>query len=731
MAIAIAYGPLCGSTSEFFRLDDGDYVVNNEHVQAGLTWKSIGWAFTTFEASNWHPLTWLSLQLDYEWYGLSPGGYHLTNVILHALNAVLLLIVLSQLTGPFWPSAFVAALFALHPLRVESVAWIAERKDVLSTFFWIVTIGLYGWYVKRPSVLRYLAVVAAFVLGLLAKPMLVTLPCTLLLLDYWPLRRFSFGQQADSAGTMPKMALASEATAKPKQASLTWLIVEKLPLFVLSLGACIVTVLAQGVAKETVFVNLPWSLRVSNALHAYLGYLEKTLWPSHLVPIYTQPLDHFSLAQGIVGGIVVLLLTILCLTFIRYRQYLAVGWFWFLGTLVPVIGLVQVGIQTMADRYTYVPHMGLFIMIVWSLRDLLAGRFSRPVLACGAGVILVGCLITTILQARLWQDSLALWEHAVAVTDNNFAAYDNLGVSLIAKGRTAEAMPYFRTAIQIEPRFAMGHYHLGLALDEQQKWSEAAGCFAEALRLVPRMTQAMEELGLCYLKLEMMEEALAPIEMLAHAKPDSAEVHGNYCLVLLYLGRLAEAEREGKEALRLNPQIHEPKKLLGYVFALQGKLAEAEQLFRTAQVLEGPPRRLDAAASYYLAWSLEAQGKADAARAQYQYATQRFPRWSQKTREEAWRLSTDPDPKRRNGPLAVLRAQVANLATGDTDVSSLDTLAAAYAEAGKYPEAVATERKALSLVTGAITKEQADAMNQRLRLYEQGQSYRQTTSPGK
>jgi protein O-mannosyl-transferase len=719
LAIFLAYGHLCGADAEFFRLDDGEYVVNNPHIHDGLTFQSMRWAFTSFDAMNWHPLTWLSLQLDYELHGLSAGGYRLTNVILHAISSVLLLLVLTRMTGAFWPSAVVAGLFALHPLRVESVAWVAERKDVLSTLFWILTMGAYCWYVERPSRWRYLLVFISFALGLMAKPMVVTLPFALLLLDYWPLHRLDFGLVQDENNTSPE--------PDDTQVPWTWLILEKIPLFALSAAACVITVLAQGVMQETLFATQPWYLRILNAALSYMRYVIKTLWPGDLAPMYSQPLDQFPYWQSIVAVVIFVGITILCLAWIRRRPYLAVGWFWFIGTLVPVIGLMQVGLQTMADRYTYIPHIGLFLMLVWGAGESLSTRCSPALRACITTLLLLACLASSFLQARLWQDSITLWAHTVTVTTSNFAAYDCLGVSLMAKGRVNDALPQFRKSIELEPRYAKAHIHLGLALEDLQKWSDAAHCFATAIRLVPMMIEAHQELAKCYLTLQQMEEAQAPISVIVEAAPNSPISHGNYCMILLYLGKLPEAEREGAEALRLDPRLQEAKKLMGYIKAIQGKPAEAEQFFRSA-LYDGPANRPDSTAAYYLAWSLQAQGKTEAAREQYRLATQQSPRWPRLVREEAWRLATHPEARRRNGPLALLRAQVVSQAADDKDAGALEAVAAAYAELGQFPEAVNTQRKAIGFAGSSQSKELTEAMNQRLRLYEQGQPFREQTT---
>lgn len=711
IAVLIAYGQLFGSQTEFFRLDDGAYVVSNEHVHAGLTAKSIGWAFTSFDAANWHPLTWLSLQFDYELYGLNAGGFHLTNVLLHALNSVLLVIILLYLTKAFWPSAMVAALFALHPLHVESVAWISERKDVLSTLFWILTMGAYGWYVQRPGVGRYLLIVLSFALGLLAKPMVVTLPCVLLLLDYWPLNRFGW------------LTLPSPDPSRPR-ASLSWLLIEKIPLFLLSAAACVVTVLAQRVHETPIYAEFAWPIRFLNAALAYVTYLLKTFWPSNLAPIYSQPFDQFPVAIGITAAVALLVITLCCLWNYRRRPYMAVGWLWFLGTLVPVIGLVQVGIQTMADRYTYVPHIGLFILLIWALRDLLAARLTPAVLATGAIIILLACFVVTWRQALLWRDNIGIWEHAVAVTQNNFAAHDNLGVAMMVKGRTTDAIQQFHRAVEIEPKYAISHQHLGMAYQEQKRWPEAAASLSTAVHLAPHLLEAQQALVFSYVQQGKMEEALAPAAAVLQTQPDSASAHANYCMILLYRDKLAEAEREGLAALKLDPKMQEALRLMGYLRAIQGRPAEAETYFRATLQSEG---RLDASAAFYLAWALQAQGKTEQARELYRMALKQYPRWPVRVREEAWKLATDPDPLRRHGRLALLRAQVVQQAN-EQDPQALDTLAAAWAEVGNFKEAIAMQRQALAL---AKQVEMKDAMNERLQRYEKGEPFREAVKPAK
>lgn len=707
LAVLVLYSPLYSSQAEFFRLDDGAYVVTNEQVHAGLSPSSIAWAFTTFDAANWHPLTWLSLQFDYDLYRLNAGGYHFTNALLHALNAMLLLVVLTRLTGAFWPSACVASFFALHPLHVESVAWIAERKDVLSTFFWIIALGTYGWYVEKPAAGRYLLVTLAFALGLLAKPMVVTLPCVFLLLDYWPLQRLGQG------GT--------------KSASLRWLLIEKLPWFAMSAAACVVTVVAQRVNETPLYAEYSMLARFMNAALAYVQYIGMTFWPVHLAPIYAQPFDQVPMVWGLAATLVLLGITAICLFWVRRWPYLAIGWFWYLGTLVPVIGIVQVGIQSMADRYTYVPHIGLFIMVVWGCRDLLAARVAPVFQTIAIAVLLSACFVTSFLQVQLWESNIAIWEHAVAVTKNNFAAHDNLGVAYMVKGRSKEAIDQFRKAIALEPRYSFSHQHLGQALLEQKDIPAALTSLSEAVRLAPHLTDVQQDLALLYMQQGKMEEALPYARAVADVTPTDPAAHTNYGIALFMRGQVDEAEKQFQAALKLKPttkdevqNAFETTKWLGQLRSVQGRLLEAELCFRSTLMSDASGRRVDAASSFYLAWTLAAQGKAQLARDLIQQATKQFPRWPVIERDIAWHLATSPQAHRRNGSLALLRAQVVQQAL-DQDPQAWETLAAALAEVGRYPDAVNAQRQAIQLVKSIDGKE---LMQQRLRLYEEGKPLR-------
>ena len=477
-----AYGPIW--RNDFINYDDNVYVTGNDHVKAGLSPKGIAWAFTSTEALNWHPLTWISLQLDYQLYGLRAWGFHLTNLLLHTANSLLLFGVLQQMTGAVWRSALVAALFALHPLHVESVAWIAERKDVLSTLFWMLTLAAYLRYVRRPSVLRYLLVMLTLALGLMAKAMLVTLPCVLLLLDYWPLGRF---QRNNDETPMTN----DEGSPKPQDRGpssfglwhyfvirrWSFVIWEKVPLFVLAAACSAMVIFAQqrGGALESL-EQLSLSSRVSNALVSSVQYIVKMFWPSGLAPFYPHPRESLSWWQAAGAGLLLISISALALRLAGRRAYLIVGWLWYLGTLAPVIGIVQVGEQAMADRYTYVPLIGLFILLVWAIADLAAPWPALKVmlLPTTAGALLI-CLVLTWLQVRIWHDSRSLWEHTLRVTAGNYVAENNLGFTFLQEGNMPEAERHFRQAVRIKPDYARAYSSLGLALDKQEKIPEAIG----------------------------------------------------------------------------------------------------------------------------------------------------------------------------------------------------------------------------------------------------------------
>jgi tetratricopeptide (TPR) repeat protein len=559
LAVFVVFGQTVAF--EFVNFDDGEYVSDNPHLTHGLTGQSVAWAFTTNRCHNWHPLTWLSYMLDYQFYGPKPWGYHLTNVLLHAATAILLLLVLWRLTGDFWPSAFVAAVFAVHPLRAESVAWVSERKDVLSGLFFMLTLGAYVGCVRRPfSLLRYLGVVALFALGLMAKPMLVTLPFVLLLLDYWPLERMAIGWRR--------------------------LVAEKLPLMALSAASCVVTPWAQGTAIERLDI-LPLSTRIANASISYVTYLWQLFCPARLAAFY-PPQPGGSPPWYVVGAL--LLLVCICIGAVMWRRscpYLFVGWFWYLGMLVPVIGLVQVGGQLVADRYTYLPQIGLAIGLAWGAKRALESwpRYAElcSIVAGLAIAVLMGCARQ---QTSYWQNSDALWSHAISCTSPNARAHCDLAMALAGKGRTDEAVAQYEKALAIQSNYADAHNNLGVILAERGQRDEAVVHFRAALTSNPDYALAHCNYGLALTGYRRFDEAIAEYEKALQLQPDYAVAHNNCGLALAASGRPDEAIAEFEKALQLQPNYAMAHNNLGRVLAGRGRLDEAITHFRKAVELK-------------------------------------------------------------------------------------------------------------------------------------------------
>jgi protein O-mannosyl-transferase len=542
-AIAAVYAPV--RHFGFLSWDDPDYVTGNSHVAQGLTWSGAWWAFTSTTAANWHPLTWLSHMLDVQLFGMDAGAHHVTNLLIHTLNTLLLFGLLCMTTGAFGRSLFVAALFALHPLHVESVAWIAERKDVLSTLFWLLTVWSYVAYVRRPRPGRRLVVLLSFALGLMAKPMLVTLPFTLLLMDFWPLRRME-PAGADHAG--------QAAPARPWHDAVR-LVREKLPLFALAAIASAVTFLAhrQGGAVAAL-EGAPLGLRVTNAAASYLAYIGKALWPSGLAAFY--PLGASTAAlQASLGAALLIVVTILTVRAGRNRGYLPVGWLWYVGTLVPVIGLVQVGGQSMADRYTYVPLIGLFLIAAWGAPELASRlRYGKLALPVAASCAILACGVLARAQVRYWSDDLSLWRHALNVTQDNYMAHTHLGLALANQGRDGEAMPHFVEAVRLRPDFALAQNDLGVALMARGDLDEAARHLSAALRKEPGNATIHTNLGLTLMGLGEPGEAARSFAAALELQPDRADAHANLGDALARIpGRLPDAVAQYREALRLQP----------------------------------------------------------------------------------------------------------------------------------------------------------------------------------
>ena len=515
---------------EFINYDDNVYITDNAQVQKGLTSKGIIWAFTTSHTGNWHPLTWISHMLDCELYGLNPGGHHLTNVLLHMANALLLFVVLRWMTGAIWRSGLVAVLFALHPLHVESVAWAAERKDVLSTFFWMLTMVAYVHYVNRPGGKRYLLVLVTFFLGLMAKPMLVTLPFVLLLLDYWPLNRF---KPRAVTGSVEDQSLGFQSSGDDKLPILK-AVMEKTPLFLMSLFSCVVTVMAQQEAGAISTLEIvPFKLRIANGLVSFVAYMGKMIWPQDLAVFYPYPVSDLQIWKPVAAGLFVLIVSTVALWVAQRCRYVLVGWLWYLGTLVPVIGLVQVGEQAMADRYTYVPLIGLFIVVVWGFADLVKGwRSRRWVVSVSAAVMVLALMAGSWLQVAHWKSSVKLFKHALDATSNNYVAHYNLGNALALQGKLTGAVSHYNKALQINPDHAEAHLNLAVGLDRQGKHQEAIQHYAEVLRISPHDAQSHNNLGVALAEQGRLKEAVAHFTEALRIDPDFKEAQRNLDLSL-------------------------------------------------------------------------------------------------------------------------------------------------------------------------------------------------------
>lgn len=501
----LVYAPVL--RNGFVNYDDPDYIINNAHVKAGLTWNGVAWAFQSAEASNWHPLTWISHMADCQMFGLKPAGHHLTSLLLHTANTLLLFLLLNRLTGALWRSAFVAALFAWHPLHVESVAWASERKDVLSAFFWMLTLLAYTRFVSESKVRNpkskvfYALALLAFACGLMSKPMVVTLPFVLLLLDFWPLKRFTIYDLRFTIGR---------------------LIVEKIPFFILTIASCVITRLVQSDALWST-ASLPLSFRLANAVMSYVRYLGKVFWPANLALIYPYP-HYWPLAGVIVAALLLALISVWAVLSAKRFPYLAVGWFWYLGTLVPVIGLVQAGIQSMADRYTYLPSIGLFIIFAWGLNDLLHAQPRKGKIAAAVGgLALAGCVAVTSVQITYWRNSLTLFSHTIEVTTGNYAAENCLGTTLEHLGQKDAAEECYAESVRIEPDFPLGQFNLGMILLEQGRAGEASNHLAIAAQLAPQNPVIQFDYGVYLSQHGNPAAAAAHFRAALAARPDFPE----------------------------------------------------------------------------------------------------------------------------------------------------------------------------------------------------------------
>ena len=485
-----------------FVFDDLAYVTGNSHVQSGITLDGFSWAFSTTDSEFWHPLTWLSLMFDYQLYGLNAGGYHLTNRILHILSTLLLFWLFCRMTGAIWKSAFVAALFALHPLHVESVAWIAERKDVLSGFFWMLTLCLYVYYTEKPAIKRYLLVLFSFVCALMSKPMVVTLPVIMILLDYWPLGRFQ----------------------SHKSNLILWQLKEKIPFFIFSIIISIITLYAQ---YKPFVKHFSFYSRIANAPVSFVTYLEKTFWPHDMAVFY--PFSIQIPVWQVVGSILlIIVISIAVVAMMKRMPYLFVGWLWYAITLLPVIGIIQVGDFAMADRYHYLPSIGIAVMLAWGVPLLFPHEDMRKKILCPAVIIALAILaVLTWQQCGYWKNNTTLFSNALQVTKDNYLAHNNLGLTLFTEGNTEEAIYHYNKAIRIKTDYTYAYNNRGVAYNKLGQYQRAIEDYNESIRLKPHYADVYKNRGSAYFKLAQYQRAIDDYSEAIHLKPDYIDVYIN------------------------------------------------------------------------------------------------------------------------------------------------------------------------------------------------------------
>lgn len=714
----VCYWPV--RSHQFVTFDDEHYLFDSGYVAKGLTWSGVTWALQTGYFSNWHPLTWLSYMLDAQIYGMSPGGFHLTNLLFHTANSLLLFLLLKSMTQRLWPSALVAAVFAWHPLHVESVAWVSERKDVLSTFFFLLTLFSYHRYVTEHRDSRqvpnkrshyYLLSILFFMLALASKQMVVTLPCVLLLLDVWPLQRISLNSG--------RKELASSALV---------LMLEKLPFFIIAFAASAVAFAVQKAGGSVSSLEaFPMRLRIANSLFAYVAYISNIFWPANLAPVYPMS-SQYSLVGILAAAMFLGGVSAFVVFRVRQNPFLSVGWFWFIGTLVPVIGLVQVGAQARADRYTYIPSIGLSIALIWAVdaaSRYLPRRFQMlavPTIAAFAAL-----LVCTRVQVGYWHDSEKLFRHAIAAVPHNYLGYNCLGTALDRLGRKDDALSAWKEALRLAPYFPEAQYNLGTSLLTQGRLLEALPHLEAAVHETPNNANARENLGNAYLKLDRLESATAQYASAAALAPDNAVFLQVLGSVLVRQSKWSEAALVLTEALRLDPKSADANRNLGIARINQGKRAEAIRLFseavriepdssdnrfnlglaflednqpgraaaQFAQCLRADPN--ETRSHYRLGVALSQQHQVKDAIFHFHEALRLTPEFPDAMNELARLLACASEDELRDGAGAVKLAEKACAMTNNQQANMLTTLAAAYAEVGRFPEAIVAAQRARDL----------------------------------
>ncbi len=703
----------------FINFDDDVYVTENPWVNSGLSFSGVVWAFTHFYAANWHPLTWISHMLDCQLFGLNPGPQHAVNVVFHAANAVLVFLLLQRATRALWRSALVAALFALHPLHVESVAWIAERKDLLSAFFGLLALLAYVRYAdeskteppatasvtsgnQRPKV-WYACALVFFACGLMSKPMLVTLPFVMVLLDFWPLQRIS------SSG-------ATRAFVQCKK--LKPLLLEKWPFFAFTLILCVITFCAQKNGGAMMSASHGIGFRIANALVSYLGYIGRMFWPVHLSVIY--PFSPLPAWQVSCAGAILLVISFLCAATARRHPYLLCGWLWYLGTLVPVIGLVQVGAQSSADRYTYMPLIGLFIMGVWAADDFMTGlKFRKWIAILGSVAILLSCAAVTAWQIQFWRNGVILFDRALAVTVNNPVAQNDLAAALVAAGDVPEALPHYEEAARLAPDNALIQNNFGAALARDGMTNAAIAHYETAIQIQTNYADAYNNLGVALTGQRDFEDAIFALNRASAIEPDNAGVHENLGAVLMLINRPEDALGQYRQAAALAPR--DPAVHLNFGLALlkAGLIPQAAGEFSNAAGLDASSPQ----AQYQLGCCLAILRQPEAAIAHLREAARLQPDWTEPLNAMAWILATDGNAQIRNGPEAVRLAKSAAAMSRWQQPVILNTLAAAYAETGRFAEATNVAGNAIQLAQQSGQSNLAAQIESLLALYQQGRPF--------
>lgn len=665
VAVWLVFGRSVGF--DFVDFDDPGIITENPLVRSGLTMAGIGGAFTQSLVSSWVPLTAMSHMLDCQVFGLWAGGHHLTSVLLHAATSVLLFLVLREMTGSLWRCAFVAALFALHPLRAESVVWISERKDVLSGLFFMLTLGAYVRWTRQPAVGRWWTFLF-LALGLLSKAMLITTPLVLLLLDHWPLRRTA-------------------------QTSFKRLVIEKAPLFLLSLAAAAAQLLVAGQAIAS-SDERPLTLRVANAVVSCATYVVQMAWPANLAAVYPYPRHGVGTVTLLAASVLLIAISVAACRWRRRFPWFAVGWLWHLVMLLPVLGLIQAGDAARADRYTYLPQIGLYLILAWSAGTWCAGQQNRRVL-CGAlaVVVLVAMSVATFRQTGFWKDTKTLWNRALACTPDNDTAHYNLGTTLLREGRLDEAIAHFEKTLEANPAYVKAHINLGQAFLQKGMPDRASAHYHSALEARPRLPQAQYNLAVALEQLGRMDEAIAHYELALEADPALFDARNNLGSALLKAGRVEEAIRHYEEALRTSPGSARAHHNLATALMEKGRIAEAVAHY--SKVVEIDPKHVNAHVLL------------------------------------AWLLATSANAAIRDGTRAVELARRANHLTGESQPVMLRTLAAAFAEAGRFEDALQSAQRALDIVVAQGNERLAGSLRREIGLYKTGRPMREgVQAPG-